>query len=67
MTQPTSPIKRFYDRRAQLAAIGYYLKKGKFGLDFFVSDSGNRIEAEDVLVADWPSWRALFRRAEAEA
>ena len=67
MNQPESATKRFRGRRAEMASIGYYLEEHDFGLEFFVSDNGNRIDAEDVLLADWPNWRALLRKAQVEA
>ncbi len=67
MTRPISHEKRFEIRRAEMATIGYYLFKGKYGSEDFVTANGNRIDAEDVLLADWTNWRALFKRAEAEA
>ncbi len=67
MTEPVSHEKRFESRRAEMAAIGYYLFKGEHGSEDFINSSGNQIEAEDVLLADWANWRALFRRAEIES
>ena len=66
MTEPVSHEKRFESRRAEMAAIGYYLFESEYGSENFISSSGNQIEAEDVLLADWPNWRALFRKAKAE-
>ena len=67
MTEPISHEKRFQGRRTEMAAIGYYVEEDDFGRQVFVSDNGNRIGAEDVLLADWTNWRALFRRAKTEA
>ncbi len=67
MSQPRSLVKRFEERKAEMAAIGYYLSENEYGRENFVSATGNRIDAEDVLLSDWPNWRALFRKAEAEA
>ncbi len=67
MSQPRSPMKRFEERQSEMATIGYYIEFGDFGQEIFVSDSGNQIDAEDVLLADWTNWRALFRKAKAEA
>ncbi len=67
MNQPVSHEKRFRDRRAEMRAIGYYIVDDEFGNQFFISDSGNQIDAEDVLVADWLNWRALFKKAETQS
>ena len=50
-----------------MRAIGYYIVDDEFGNQFFISDSGNQIDAEDVLVADWLNWRALFKKAETQS
>ena len=51
-----------------MVTIGYYLFEGEYGSQDFINiDSGNRIDAEDVLLADWQNWRALFNRAKAQA
>ena len=67
MSLSRSPMIRFESRQKEMATIGYYLKEGEFSDQFFVSDNGNRVDAEDVLLADWINWRALFRKAETEA
>ena len=65
--QPASPVKRFRGRRAEMAAIGYYLKEDEYGDEFFVSDSGNQIDTEDVLIADWRDWPILLQKAKVNA
>ena len=67
MSLPRSPMIQFESRQKEMATIGYYLKEGEFGDQFFVSDNGNRIDAEDVLLANWSNWRILFNRAKAQA
>ncbi len=68
VSQPESPLVRFETRVNEMATIGYYMERDSFGNDSFISDTSNNIiSAEDVLLADWANWRALFRRAEAEA
>ncbi len=65
MTQPVSFEKRFRGRRAEMAAIGYYPKEGEYGDQSFVSNSGERIDAEDVLMADWQGWSTILQKAKA--
>ena len=67
MTQPASFEKRFRGRRAEMAAIGYYLKGGEYGDQFFVSANRERIDAEDVLMADWQGWLRILQKAKANA
>lgn len=66
-TLPKSPMVRFKGRQSEMAAIGYYLKGGDYGDQFFVSDNGNKVNAEDILLADWANWRAILQRAKAQA
>ena len=66
MNQPVSHEKRFQDRQAEMAAIGYYLEDDEYGRENFVNATRNWIDAEDVLLANWLNWRALFKKAEAQ-